>query len=199
MYQYLETPYSFDFKASMFNFKNVAPPKRGGNFLTSPMAGSTEESNIASPVTNQQKSNAVSPLTMTLLQQAGFTDFSLKTVGFDGLLFDQIDVKDAIALPVIHQNIVDAKGKNMASVYSFLAKSKELAKEVYEVLKKKFADQNIGIFNETHDFGEASFYLNAFRFPEIVFLVVKKNENVYALTYGKSQHGFIKKLLLLLP
>lgn len=193
VYQYLEIPYSFDFKTSIFNLK-------------------TEESaTIATATINRQKSPpaglssaniSISPLTIEVLQKAGFQGVTLKKVDFNGLLFNQIDIRDAVALPVIHQNIIAAgssEGEKTISIYIFEVKSKELANEVYASLKKKLGLGGIGIFNETNEFSGASFYLNVFRFPELVFLVVKKNRNVYALTYVKGQHGLMKSLLQLLP
>ena len=211
VYQYLEIPYSFDFKASIFGLKK-------GESASS-TTGTSQQKSLPADVENAGLLPLqLQPLTMPMLQKAGFKDVSLKTVNFDGLLFNQVDIKDSIALPVINQDILDKKGEKMASIYVFEVKSKGLAKEVYDILKKKFATQNIGIFkdvppwrdgsvlaslrlglNETHDFGEASFYLNEFRFPDLVFLVVKKNRNVYALTYGKMQHDLIKKLITILP
>lgn len=113
-------------------------------------------------------------------------------------LFNTIDLIDFHFIP--YENFSLRQGSNLVGEWwIFEAENGDLAQEIYTLIREKSSRELEISVNETNSYGEASFYDNFSSQPESVFLVVKKGRNVYALTYVKGLHDFMKQALLLLP
>ncbi len=140
-----------------------------------------------------------SKITFPILQQAGFEGAVLQRIPFDGWLLKVLDIRQDFTLPVIVQNLLKNNAAPVATFYEFPTKSRTLADHLYGLLKTKFSLLKGASVNSTDEFVEHSFYVNFSKDAKSAFLVVKKGENVYALTYQKESHPFIQMLLPLLP
>jgi len=188
--EYIKAPYNLDAEANIFS----ASPAQG----TQPLSGAAGTSALL----QTQQSQLVSPQNInlpSLLAKAGLQNLELKAEPFSGMLFDRIPLKDLSFLSASEYHLIKNGTIKEAVIYSFPASSDELAREIYGLLKDKCSTEIGIIINENNQFGDTSFYVNYFEYPERVFLVVKKHDTVYALTYGKELHGSIQQLLSLLP
>ena len=189
--EYLKTPYSLEVATNIFS---AATPE-------TPLVEPTQQA-VAAPVIQTDQPTIVAPaafLTQAMVSQAGFQNLALKSVPYSGKLFDRVAFKDLGTVPTFETQLVKNEMVKDAGIYEFHVSSQTLSKEVYGLMKGKCAAEIGVILNETNSFGDASFYVNYFEVPERVFLVVKKGDNVYALTYGKELHASIQKLISLLP
>lgn len=139
-------------------------------------------------------------ITFAVMQNAGFTNLVLQRVPFNGILFNTIDLRNFKSVEVIQNNLIeDNTNRNQtASFFEFDAGSRMLATEIYSLIKQKTQSLSGVKMNETNQFGNNSFYINFDDNAQNVFLVVRMESNVYALTYRKDYHPFIKQLLTLL-
>jgi hypothetical protein len=134
-------------------------------------------------------------ITFELINKAGFTGASLQITPFGGILFESVDLRGFKSVNIISNNLLVNNRDKIASFYEFKAGNKALSDEIFKMLKEKFGGLiNAGI-NDTNTFGDASFYVNFSERPNDTFLVVKADNDVYALTYKKEYHPNIKKLL----
>lgn len=141
--------------------------------------------------TNEPKAK----ITFELINKAGFTGASLQITPFSGILFESVDLRGFKSVNIISNNLLVNNRDKIASFYEFKAGNKALSDEIFKMLKEKFGSLiNAGI-NDTNTFGSASFYVNFSERPNDTFLVVKADNDVYALTYKKEYHPNIKKLL----
>jgi len=136
-----------------------------------------------------------SAITYAALTQAGFKNFSLQRVPFNGILFESIDLRDFKSVKVTVNNLLENNRKRVATFYEFQAESGILAKEVYQYLREKCGKLIGASLNETGSFRESSFYVNYIERTDTAFLVVNAGENVYALTYLKDLHSFVSNLI----
>lgn len=163
------------------------------------LLGPVEKQTSPSEKVEAPKTLESSKITFPILQQAGFEESVFQRIPFDGWLFGKLDLKTDLTLPVTVQNLLKNNVAKVATFYEFETKSKTLADRTYDLLKTKFSHLKGAGVNPTDEFLEHSFYVNFSQEPKRAFLVVKKGENVYALTYGKESHPFITMLLPLLP
>jgi hypothetical protein len=140
------------------------------------------------------------------LRAAGFSDVIIQKKPFDGTLFGNLELKSLLSFNpdylLIFSNAAGSKTK-IFEIYSFTNIEKELAGEIYDLIKYKY-DGSLGVLvNESNQFGLSSFYLNFTPPSENVFLVVKFPDSVYALSYPRSEdqslgvvyQEIVKKLL----
>jgi hypothetical protein len=153
--------------------------------------------NLAVTVVDQNQ-KPLSQITLAVVKKAGFQNISLTPLDSNPLLFDTLDYEKFISLTVLVQNFAEGNSK-IATAHEFVAKSRILAHEIYLLLKEKFSGRLGLTVNEINDFGENSFYINFPNHQDDAFLVVKKSEYVYALSYQKKYHSLIQKLFQLLP
>jgi hypothetical protein len=152
--------------------------------------------NIASAdATNMQEKALIS---FGLIGQVGFENVTLQRVPFNGIMFERIDMRDFKSVPVIKQNLLQNNRQNIAEFYEIHAESQLLANEIFLLIKEKALQAIEAGINETNEYGEASYYINYVDRGNTAFLVVKVREGVYALSYKKELHAFIKSLILLL-
>lgn len=137
-----------------------------------------------------------SKLNLELLKKSGFVNVSVTKVDFKGILFESIDLKNFKSVPIFQTDIRE-KQQKIAVIYEFIADSNILADEVYSFLKEKSGKILGASINATDSFLERSFYVNYLERKETAFLVVKIQKNVYALSYKKVYHSYIKKLISL--
>lgn len=173
---------------------NVAP-----NVTPAPQTLPVSPNSIVNPPADSSIVPAVdgaSPkITFALVSASGFQDVTLQRSIFNGLLFEMVDIQDSLSTPVIQQHLLKNNTSRIATFYEFPFGNKGLSGEFYLLLKQKvMANINL-VVNETNGFGEGSFYVNSVEHPEWVFLVVKKGNNVYALTYLKEYHPLVMQLL----
>ncbi len=163
---------------------------------TAPVAQSAENQQSTLQTTNSDSFLNISP---ELLEKAGFTNTTYKLISFGGKLFDRIDISNLNFLNILRYDFLENDISKVLSFYQIKANDAATAKEVYGLIKAKSGAEIGVIVNETNQFGEASFYDNFIDYPERVFLVVKKGNNVYSLSYQKELHPRVQMLLSLLP
>lgn len=156
----------------------------------------TQQQAVPSNSTQQVKKSAET-LTTEVVKSAGFSDAELAIVPFKGILFESLDLRDFQSVPVF-QYALTQDNRSLALFNEFRADSHLMSQEVYGYLKERFSQVIGAVVNETNQFGENSFYINFLEKPNQAFLVVKLQNNVYALTYQKEYHKLIKQLLLLI-
>lgn len=175
--EYLRPPYAMDGAANIF--QTQATTQQSG--VQSPSAGASDAS-----------------LTASVLKQAGVPDAELQTAAFSGKLFGRIALTDLGAVKGVESHLTKNQAAKLASFYEFSPGSEQTAKELYELLKQRCQTEIGVILNETNGFGDASFYVNYYEFPEKVFLVFRKGTRVYGFSYNKDLHEAMKKLIGLL-
>lgn len=179
--EYLRTPYSLEATANIFQAQHTVQDAGTG--------------------TTQAKQSVVvssGSLSSALLQKAGFQNFTLQAVPYAGKLLDRIAFADLSFIPTFESHLMKNQVARVASFYEFAPGSLQSAGEVYDLIKQKCTGEIGVILNETNSFGEASFYVNYFEFPEKVFLVFRKGTKVFAFTYSKELHEEVGKLIGLL-
>lgn len=143
--------------------------------------------------------NQYDTIVFETIKAAGFNNYEiLQVVPFNGILFENIDLRDFKSVAVIQNNLMQNNRAKIATFYEFQARDLKLANEVFQFLKDKCRNLIGGTINDDNAFGTGSFYVN---FPDRTnkaFLVVKQKENVYALAYLKEYHPLIKQLIPLL-
>lgn len=172
--EYLRPPYAMDGAANVFQTQQAASQQS-----SSPSASEAS-------------------LTASVLKQAGVPDAELQTAAFGGKLFGRIALNDLGFVKGVESHLTKNQVAKLASFYEFTPGSAQSAKEFYELLKQRCQTEIGVILNETNSFGEGSFYVNYFEFPEKVFLVFRKGTSVFAFNYNKDLHGAMTKLIGLL-
>jgi hypothetical protein len=154
------------------------------------------DTNFTGTAEDQQKAaEAKVKINFSNLQKAGFGGVTLQRVPFNGILFENIDLRDFKSVPVIQNNLLENNRNRTATFVEFITGSRMLASEIYALLKEKAGKQIGTTINETNQFGDNSFYVNYYDRTENSFLIVKIGDSVYALTYQKGLHDSIKQLL----
>lgn len=181
---YLQSPYAVDSQATVL----VDTP--------APADSAPVDSAPADPVVPTQVTSG--QITPELLTKAGFEESTTIEEGtFDGKVFEKIEVKELSAAE-FHWSQVRTPLARAGNILQIQTENKEVAADVYSLLKAKSSAQIGIIMNETNTYGEGSFYNNFVDDTSHVFLVVKKGKNVYALTYLKELHDQFIQLLSLL-
>lgn len=170
--EYLRTPYSLEAAANIFQAQQT---------VQSTGTGTTQAKQAVAV-----SSGSLSP---ALLQKAGFQNYTFQSVPYAGKLLDRIAFADLNFIPTFESHLMKNQVARVASFYEFNPGSLQSAKEVYDLIKQKCTGEIGVILNETNSFGEASFYVNYFEFPEKVFLVFRKGTKVFAFTYNKELHS----------
>ncbi|MFC1747803.1 hypothetical protein ACFL2V_03265 [Pseudomonadota bacterium] len=166
--------------------------------------------NVSASVVNAQTSTPDIPepepeedldpiITYEMLSGAGHSGLSLQRVPFNGILFKTIDLRDLDTIPVVSQNLLEQNQKKLGILNEIRSESEPLAEEIYSLLKDKGSLLLDAGINVTDDMGDSSFFINFNDDPGSTFLVVKKGNNVYALTYEKSFHPLLETVVQLLP
>ncbi len=135
----------------------------------------------------------------SLLLEIGFKNVILAKIPFQGILFESIDLRDIKNVDIEVYNILDNDRRRIATFYAFNTHDGSIADELYSLVRQKALLLPNASLNETNAFGTASFYINFKERTTFTFLVVNQGRNVYALTYQKDLHPFIKKLITFLP
>lgn len=160
---------------------------------------SVQDPSQASSNASNQSTKRYKVIGFETIKEAGFKDYDiLQVVPFNGILFENIDLRDFKSVPVIQQNLMQNNRVRMAVFYEFQSGDGVLANEIYRYLIEKSRSIMGATVNETNQFGNGSFYINFLDRKEYAFLVVKQKENVYALSYRKDYHPLIKQLISLL-
>jgi len=132
------------------------------------------------------------------LRDAGLKDFALQKVGFDGYLFEKIDLTEFTDLNVLKLKLIDKSldiPTIVGAIYQIDLGEEALSKEMYRIIKQKASARGVYEINETGRYGDDSFFLNDDLRIGTAFLLVKSGEKVYAFTYPKVRHENIKKLI----
>lgn len=136
-----------------------------------------------------KKSTSDTRFNLENLSRAGFNSPVIETLPFDGKMFDFFPLGDLISEVPSNLKIserVNAFNIEAFHVYAFSNLSKEMADEIFSLLKNNLSTQIDLVINQTNSFGLASFFINFTPPRENAFLVVKFEDSVYALTYPKS-------------
>jgi len=130
-----------------------------------------------------------------VVEKSGMQNVTLQRMPFNGLLFNFIDIKDYKSTPVVYQRLLQKNKDEIGGFYEFHTDQSILANEVFLLIKER-ANKVLGIsINDTNQYGEKSFFVNYEDKPNIAFLVVKINNSVYALSYQKDLHTYIKSII----
>lgn len=159
----------------------------------------TTPGQIAQTPAAQTPESPAPQITFSMIIKAGFAQTTLQRAPFTGVLFDTIDLQNSLSVPVLQQNLLKNNVARAATFYEIHLQNKEMAGEVFSLIKQKAAAQAGALLNASNGFGEGSFYINYLDNTNHAFLVVKKGSSVYALTYVKDYHPYIAKLIQLLP
>ncbi len=181
--EYLRNPYSLQSAANVFE---ASTTQQDGMQTTGLHSSSTSQEQVAA--------GSLSP---ALLQNVGLQDYNLQTVPYSGKLFGQVAFNDLNFVPSFESHLMKQVA-NVANFYEFNPGSAQSAQEVYALVKQKCTAEVGVILNETNSFGDGSFYVNYFEYPQKVFLVFRKGTKVFALVYNKELHGIMTKLIGLL-
>ncbi len=179
--EYLRTPYSIEGAANVFQAQQ---------------APASSQQAPATSSQNQQVSSG--SLSTSLLQKAGFQDYTLQAASYNGKLFGTIAFADLNFIPTFESHLMKSGVAKVASFYEFDPSSAQSAQEVYDLIKQKSSAEVGVILNETNSTGDGSFYVNYFEYPEKVFLVFKKGSKVFAFNYDKALQGAMTRLIGLL-
>ncbi len=154
--------------------------------------------------TIDDKFNEDSVFTTERLRQAGIARPIIQPKPFNGVLFDELEIETLTSFDITQLKILNKDGGNevkILDVYVLDMIGEEMASEIYDLIKVKFKAL-LGVdVNETNDYGMKSFYINYTPSKTNVFLVVKFEESVYALSYprddelGVNMHDIVKNLL----
>lgn len=162
------------------------------------------ETEVITPVSGESTGG----LSYQNLKAAGLNEFVLEKRPLEGKVFDLIGPEEVPAAGV-EKSVIKADKLNnglkeqIIDVWTFKVDNKEMADEVYQLLKARFFEDPDVIVNETNQIGLKSFYINFTDEKnadklDLAFLVVKTNGDVYALSYQRESHDLIKALFKLL-
>lgn len=187
--EYLHTPYSIDGAASVFHAQqdSQSPTQQAVTSNISASSGTVLSADVSAE-----------SLSQGLLQKAGLSNYTLQAAKYAGKLLDRISFNDLNFIPTFESHLMKNQVVRVASFYEFNPGSAQSAQEVYDLIKQKCTSEIGVILNETNSFGEHSFYVNYFEYPEKVFLVFRKGTRVFAVTYGKELHASMATLIGLL-
>lgn len=177
---YLHTPYSLEGAANVFD---------------SGVSGASQQNNSGSSSTQAVQAGSLSS---ELFKKAGIENYTFQSAPFGGKLLDRIPLTDMSVITTYESHLLKNGVARVASFYEFNPGSGASALEVYDLLKQKCSAEIGVLLNETNDFGDGSFYVNYFEYPEKVFVVFRKGDKVFAFTYGKELHSAMAKLISLL-
>lgn len=191
--EYLKTPTPQNLKAE------VLEVEKNTDEMIEKKSEETQESDQYVTQANIEKSEESPKITFELVTKSGFSQATLQRTLFDGWLFDSIDLQGALSSQVLAQNLLKNNTIKVGTFYEIRTQSDNVSKEIYALIKQKASSQAGALVNETNSFGNGSFYINYLDNSSRAFLVVKKGQYVYALTYVKDYHPFVSKLIQLLP
>ncbi len=120
-------------------------------------------------------------------------EYELKGKNFPDSVFYLLEFDDDSAETLYYELF---EGETYVSgLYEIVCSDPTEAFTIYTDLKQSGLDQtDSGEVNEVNNYGEASFYFNHAVKTTSVFLVVLKENRVYAFTYGHSYHDQFKEL-----
>jgi len=177
--EYLHNPYSLENAASVLQAQQNTTGSGGQTSGT-------------------QQAVQTGSLSNELIQKSGLGNYTLQSVPFGGKLLDRISLENLNLITTYEWHLLKNGVARVASFYEFNPGSASSAAEFYILLKQKCSAEIGVLLNETNGFGDGSFYLNYFEFPEKVFVVFRKDDKVFAFTYGKELHPAVTKLISLL-
>jgi len=175
-------PYGTDGAANVFQSQQTSTPP------------SANQNQTAASTSNP----AAGSLHADMLPKAGLQDYTLQTAQYGGKLFGRLALNDLSFIPTFESHLVKNQVARVASFYEFSTGSEQSAKEFYDLLKQRCSSEIGVILNETNSFGNGSFYVNYFEFPDKVFIVFRKGTRIFAFNYTKELHGSMTKLVGLL-
>lgn len=136
-------------------------------------------------------------ITPEQLNDAGFKNAKTVRVNFDNRIFQMIDTSDISNADMGQFNISDEK--NIYAVITEVQTHTDLeAQDLYSLIKKRIQGMTGITINENSQFGDAAFFMNDPKRLGNAFLVVRSKNHAYYFTYPKTNHEFIKKLIILL-
>ena len=123
----------------------------------------------------------------------GFTDYELREKTFPTSVFYLLEFDDDSVIPYYYELF---EGETyVGGLYEIVCSDPTEAFTVYTDLKQSGIDQEgSGTLNEVNNYGDASFYFNDNVKTTSIFLVVLKENRVYAFTYVHSYHDYFKYL-----
>ncbi|MFO0780493.1 MAG: hypothetical protein U0519_01170 [Candidatus Gracilibacteria bacterium] len=197
--EYLRSPYGLDGTTSLFHAQQAAtqqvqPSSSQQNASGTASGAATGASTSTSPVSQ----HLAGSFTAAVFMKAGIHDLTLQNIPYDGKLFGKIPFADMTLVPTYQAHLAKNGVARIAGFYEFNPGSELSAKEFFDLIKQKCGAEVGVILNETNSYGDASFYVNYFEFPDKVFLVFRKGTRIFAFNYGKELHSSITKLAGLL-
>lgn len=147
---------------------------------------------------SEETPTATPVLVDSLLLDAGFTEPSLTTQAYDGLIFGFWDTEVALQDNVVFQHKLFQGEDYLATFYEIQTDSEVALFEAYETLRSLALSSTNGEINENNAYGDASFYFNHLTKTNTVFLVFQKSSSVYAFEYPPTAHAQARALIDLL-
>lgn len=136
-------------------------------------------------------------LTPEQLESVGFKKAKILPVEFQNRVFQIVDVSDILNAHSGEFQITD--GKNIFAVADEMQFQTQLeAQDVFNLIKTRISGLPGVSINEDNKFGDGSYFMNDSKRIANAFLVVRIKNRVYFYTYPKTNHEFIKNLIILL-
>lgn len=196
--EYLRSPYGLDGSANVFHAQTATTSQQTQTGTSQQNTQGAAGHVATGTATGQGSQNLAGSFSADAFMKAGIHDLTLQNVPYDGKLFGKIPFADMTLVPTHQAHLAKNGVARIASFYEFNPGSELSAKEFFDLVKQKCGAEVGVILNETNSYGDASFYINYFEFPDKVFLVFRKGTRIFAFNYGKELHGSITKLAGLL-
>lgn len=128
------------------------------------------------------------------LREAGFFDPYISPVSAVEKVFGVMDVPERFQGKLVQAQIME-DNSSVGIVQEFHLQSSIDANELYQAIRTNGEEASYFDVNETNGYGEQSFYLNHVVNKDQVFIVIRRQNVVWALTYVKTLHPKFRILL----
>lgn len=127
----------------------------------------------------------------TLLPALNIPNVEYKPGTYNGKLFNLVST-DSIAIKESVYGFFEAEGENVGNFFEFEMKNTLLAESNLKKLKQLFEEFPEITANQTNQFGDNSFYINHSAKVEQVYVVIQKDNFIYAFAYRTKFHETFK-------
>jgi hypothetical protein len=127
----------------------------------------------------------------TLLPALNIPNVEYKPGIYNGKLFNLVST-DSIAVKESVYGFFEVDGDNLGNFYEFEMKNTLLAESNFKKLKTLFEEFPEITANQTNQFGDTSFYINHASKVDLVYVVIQKDNFIYAFGYQSQFHETFK-------
>jgi hypothetical protein len=156
---------------------------------------SSKKSEETPSASEKVSKNKPQKITTDRVRAFGFPNSRAKSIDFYGKILNFMHAQNIDTNSIYQQNIT--KGNDILA-YSFQINLLDIidAKDYYEWMQGEIITTYTNFeLNETNLYGDNSFYINSTPSNELVMLVVRIRENIYAFTYKAEMHDKIISLI----